>query len=160
MKITDKLLLSLLLIATGLLCIFLKSESVGVALVVFGVLFVVAGLVDLLRRQISPAVIKIVSGVLLIVFGLTLVKAALYVLASVLLVYGILKVYDLIKCRSIKNGTWGFIVAVLEPLFAVFISVCLFINQKAVVSVAFFTLGCLFLIKGMIDFATCLIRRN
>ena len=154
----DNFLSSLLTIVTGTLCLSLKESVVEVALVIGGILLIVTGFVDLFHKQISPAVIKAVVGVVCVVFGLALVKAALYVLAALLFIYGVLKLVDLIKNGCLQRGKGAMILRLAEPIFAAFLSVCLFIDRTAVVGFAFFVLGLILLIKGLLDLVFCLAR--
>lgn len=100
MKKTEKIVVAIISILAGVLLAVLRTKFLGVLTAVAGVVFILFSVVDLARKNIPVFVIKAIGGVLLIVCACTVIRALIYVIASLLIVLGSLSIYD-----KIKNGT-------------------------------------------------------
>lgn len=156
MKKSEKIIAAVLTMVVGVLLILMKDNFIGVLMSVIGLGLVVFGIVDILENTIPPAVIKIVGGVLTVVCGWWLVEAVLYVLSAVLLICGILLLYDKIK-RKIWCDSW--ISAVCEyaaSVVCIAIGLLLLFHQRLAVNFIFISSGLLtLLVGGIMLFDVC-----
>lgn len=156
MKKSEKIIAAVLTMVVGVLLILMKDNFIGVLMSVIGLGLVVFGIVDILENAIPPAVIKIVGGVLTVVCGWWLVEAVLYVLSAVLLICGILLLYDKIK-RKIWCDSW--ISAVCEyaaSVVCIAIGLLLLFHQRLAVNFIFISSGLLtLLVGGIMLFDVC-----
>ena len=100
MKKTEKIISALLTIALGVLLILLKGDVISILMTVLGLGLIAFGVVDFCNVLIPPAVIKTVVGAIVILCGWVIVEAVLYVLAAILLIAGILLLYDKIRNKT------------------------------------------------------------
>ncbi len=150
MKKTDKILIAALTVLMGVLFLILKSELINILMTVAGVCLIVLGVVDLIGRLVPPAVIKLVAGGVIILFGWLLTAAALYIVAAGLLIFGILLLYEKIKCKK-KGDT--FLRTLLEyavPVGIILIGIVLFFNQTGAVNFVFIISGIFAILDGAI----------
>ena len=103
MKKSDKLLTGLFTIVLGVLFIVLKGEVVSIGMTIMGVALIISSILDLIRKQGRQSIIKIVIGAVVIVFGWTLVSAALYIMAAVLLRFAWIKLSALFVILSLPK---------------------------------------------------------
>ena len=148
MKKSEKITAAILTMVVGVLLILMKDNFIGVLMSVIGLGLIVFGIVDVIENAIPPAVIKIVGGVLTIVCGWWLVEAVLYVLSAVLLICGILLLYD-----KIKRKIWcdSFLTAVCEyavSVVCIAVGILLLFHQNLTVNFIFVSSGLLTLIVG------------
>jgi uncharacterized membrane protein (DUF2068 family) len=100
-------------------------------------------------------------GALILVFGLgnLLVTVALYVIAAVLLVYGILQLIGALKALNKKSKLLAKVFAFLEPAVCIFVAVCLLFNQGGTVAWVFIVSGIFLIIDGVIALVDCLANK-
>ena len=94
MKTSQKVVAAALTIALGVLLIVLKSGLVNLVLVGLGVMLIVLGILNIVDKLVPLGVTKIVIGALVALFGGLFWKVMLYIVAALLLLYGILQLYD------------------------------------------------------------------
>ena len=149
-KKSEHLIQAILTIALGVLFMVFKSDIIGIAMTVLGVALIISAVVDLVHKQVAPCVIKAVVGVVIIVFGWTLMNAALYIMAALLLIYGILLLYQTIKDKErVENADK--ILRFVKPILYIVISVCLLFNQGGTIAWVFILSGIFFIVEGIIS---------
>ena len=149
-KKSEQLIQAILTIALGVLFMVFKSDIIGIAMTVLGVALIISAVVDLVHKQVAPCVIKAVVGVVIIVFGWTLMNAALYIMAALLLIYGILLLYQTIKDKErVENADK--ILRFVKPILYIVISVCLLFNQGGTIAWVFILSGIFFIVEGIIS---------
>ena len=150
MKKTERIIAAILTMIMGILVIILKGNLIGILMTVIGLGLIVFGVVELIERFIPPAVIKIFGGLLTIICGWWVIEAVLYVLAAVLLICGILLLYDKIKQR-IFCKTLGYAVCEYAvPVVCIGIGGLLLFHQNLTLNFIFITSGILSLIVGVV----------
>ena len=127
MKKTEKLIAALLTIALGVLFLVLKEDVVSIAMTVLGVALIVLGVLDLIAKNIPLGVVKGVVGVLVIVFGWLLTKAVLYIVGGLLLIVGILGIFELCKRKVGFKGVDA-LLQYVKPIICIVIAILLFLN--------------------------------
>ena len=132
----------------GILLMVMKDNFIGVLMTIAGLALMVLGIVDIFQRLIPPAVVKMVSGVLLIVCGWALVEAVLYVLSAMLLIAGILLLYDKIRKRVVCETIWWTVLEYTLPCICIVIGGLLLFHQVLTVQIIFIIVGLLTLLEG------------
>lgn len=148
MKKSEKLIAALLTMALGILFIILKDGFISLLMTIVGAGLIVLGLIDLINKLVPPAVVKLVAGALVILCGWVIVEAVLYIIAGILLVFGILLLY-----YKIKNNVCGFnlgetILEYVTPAICITIGILLLFHTGKVVNFVFIASGCLALVEG------------
>ena len=148
MKKTEKIISALLTIALGVLLILLKGDVISILMTVLGLGLIAFGVVDFCNVVIPPAVIKTVVGAIVILCGWVIVEAVLYVLAAILLIAGILLLYDKIRNKTICPVLWQTVCEYAVPVVFVLIGVFLLFNQGNTVSWVFIASGVFTIFEG------------
>ena len=141
---SNALLMAIVMIALGVLFIIKKGGVLSVAMTVLGIALLVVAVIDLIHKQWTPCVIKAILGIAVIVFGWAFVKIARYVLAGVLLIYGVLQIIEAFKGFTKKATFLSKLFSLLEALVIVAIAVLLFLNT----SILWIVGGIVFIVEG------------
>lgn len=144
MKVSNKLLTAILTVALGVMFIVLKGEVVSIAMTLLGVALLVAAVIDLVNKQVPPAIVKGVMGAAVIIFGWLFVSLALYVMAAVLLIYGLLLVYELAKSKTKK------LLSYVGPVIMVVAAICLLFAQGNAINLMFIVSGAFLIVEGVL----------
>ena len=148
MKKSEKIIAAVLTMVVGVLLILMKDNFIGVLMSVIGLGLIVFGIVDIIENAVPPAVIKIVGGILTVICGWWVVEAVLYVLSAVLLICGILLLYDKIKrkvwCDTLVYTLCEYAAAVV----CIAVGAVLLFHQNLTVNFIFITSGLLVLLEG------------
>ena len=148
MKRSEKIIAALLTIALGILFIVLKGAFIGILMTIVGVSLIVLGVIDIVNKLVPPAVVKLVAGGLVIVCGWVIVEAVLYILAGILLVFGILLLYYKIKNHVAGCDILQTILEFATPTICTVIGLLLLFHSGAVVNFVFIASGILAIIEG------------
>ena len=158
MKTSNKLLSAVLTIALGILFIILKSDVVSIAMTLLGVALIISGVIDLLHKLIAPGIVKAVIGVAVIVFGWTLMSIAIYIMAALILAFGVVQLVQAIKEK--QNNTMKKLLSFIEPALMVIVACCLLFNQGGTIAWVFIVAGVVLIIEGVIALIGCLKDKN
>lgn len=148
MKKTEKIISALLTIALGVLLIVLKGSIVSILMTVLGLGLIAFGIADLCYKRVPPAVIKLVVGAIVIICGWAIVEAVLYVVAAVLLIAGILLLYEKIKNRERCVTLWQTLCQYAVPTIFLVIGALLLFNQGNTVNWVFVISGSFTVLEG------------
>ena len=129
MKKSEMIISAIFTIAIGVLLMIMKGEMISVFMTVLGVSLIVFGLLDLLQKNVPFAVVKIVVGGVVILFGWTIVSAVVYILASIVLIVGILALYDCLRYRLRCVQSKEALKILATPVVCILIGLILFFNQ-------------------------------
>ena len=150
MKKSEKITAAILTMVVGVLLIAMQDNFIGLLMSIAGVCLIVLGVVDIFHHFIPPAVVKIVSGILIIVCGWVLVEAVLYVIAAMLLIAGVLLLYDKIRKRVVCDSLFKTILEYALPSVFILIGIFLLFHQAVALEIIFVVTGILTLIEGAI----------
>ena len=128
MNKTEKIISSIFTIALGVLLIAMQDEMISVFMTVLGIALVSLGLIELVRKDVTSAVIKIAMGSLIIFLGWMLVSAIVYLLATLLLILGVLTAYDYARCRLKFTRFLEAIFELIPSILCLLIGIILFFN--------------------------------
>ena len=148
MRRNEKIIAAVLTMLIGVLLMVIKEDFIGILMTIGGVGLVILGAVDIYNGATPSAVIKIVSGVLITVCGWVLVEAVLYVASALLLIFGILLLYDMIKKKRRYCGRLKNFLAYAMPVGLLLMGLLLLFHQVITVKVALIICGCLTLFEG------------
>ena len=146
---SDKLIEGALTILLGILFLILQGEVIKVAMTILGAVLIVMAVLDLLDHQTFPAIVKAVFGVVVLIFGLALTTAALYVLAAVLLIWGIYELYAKLKIHLKGNSVGLTVMLYIAPILNIVLGLLLLFNQSGTVAWIFIVVGVLLIIDGV-----------
>lgn len=158
MKKSEKIISAILMMVLGVMFIILKDKFIGLLMTVAGISLIVLGVADLIENLVPPAVIKIVSGILVIVCGWVVVEAVLYILAGVLLVFGILLLYDEIKNKEGCERLWQTLLRYAVPVICIAIGILLLFHRGEMIEIVLIISGCLIFLEGGILLFNALIE--
>ena len=146
---SDKLIEGALTILLGILFLILQGEVIKVAMTILGVVLIVMAVLDLLDHQTFPAIVKAVFGVVVLIFGWALTTAALYILAAVLLIWGIYELYAKLKIHLKGNSVGLTVTLYIAPILNIVLGLLLLFNQSGTVAWIFIVVGVLLIIDGV-----------
>lgn len=146
---SDKLIEGALTILLGILFLILQGEVIKVAMTILGVVLIVMAVLDLLDHQTFPAIVKAVFGVVVLIFGWALTTAALYILAAVLLIWGIYELYAKLKIHLKGNSVGLTVMLYIAPILNIVLGLLLLFNQSGTVAWIFIVVGVLLIIDGV-----------
>ena len=150
-KNQNKLITAAILIVIGVLFLALKGGVISIAMTVFGALLIIQAVLSALEKDYTTTIIKGAMGIGVIIFGWAFVKIALYILAGVLLVYGVLQLIDAIKALPTLKNTTAKVVEFIQPAVFIVIAVSLLFNQGGTVSFAFILAGIFLIVQGVLS---------
>lgn len=150
MKTSQKVVAAALTIALGVLLIVLKSGLVNLVLVGLGVMLIVLGILNIVDKLVPLGVIKIVIGALVALFGGLFWKVMLYIVAALLLIYGILQLYGRIRLKVKCSRTIDTVIAYAAPVLCIVIALLLFFNQGGTINWIFVVAGVFTVIEGVL----------
>lgn len=140
----NKLFRALMYIVLGVLFIALKGEVISIAMTAIAFYLIVSGILALSKRMTTTGVINLVFGLIVLFFGWVFVSVAVYVIAALLLIYGILQLINVSKLRI--KGYKKYI----EPTLNIIIGLCFLLNLGGTINWIFYLLGILFIIEGIL----------
>ncbi len=141
-------------VVMGILCIVMRGDLLHVLIAVIGGLLVAAGVVDLiLRHEFVIGAVKVVIGVFAVMMAWdpVTVNILLYLLACVMLFYGLLGILQVLV--NFQNGIKPKFFAVLRPFIHFAIGVALFAHQPGFVKWFFLITGALLIVIGVLSVA-------
>ena len=156
MKKTEKIVFAGLTIALGVLLIILKADIISILMTVLGVGLIALGIMDLVHKLVPPAVVKFVFGAVVILCGWVIVSAVLYIVAAMLLVAGIILLYEKIKEKFYCSSKWKTICNYAVPVLFILIGLCLLFNQGNTVNWVFIISGVFTITEGGLLFVTAI----
>ncbi len=148
MKRSQRIILSVALMALGVMFMILQDDFIGILMTVAGSALLILGAVDIARRLFPPAIVKMVAGLLFIICGWAIVEAVLYIVSGVLLVFGALYLYDKIKRHCRFGSVWQAILEYATPAICVTIGILLLFHNAAIVGFVCIVSGILTVLEG------------
>lgn len=102
-KTNSALLSSLLYIIIGLLLVIFRSQTLGWAMTVAGIVFVVSGILELVKKNWTGGAVSLIIGIAILVLGWLAAQIVLLVLGILIAVKGIVALIEVLK-KSKKNA--------------------------------------------------------
>ena len=102
-KTNSALLSSLLYIIIGLLLVIFRSQTLGWAMTVAGIVFVVSGILELVKKNWTGGAVSLIIGIAILVLGWLAAQIVLLVLGILIAVKGVVTLIEVLK-KSKKNA--------------------------------------------------------
>ncbi len=150
MKLSDKLIPSIMTVVIGFLFIMLGDQVIKIALTVVGVALLISALTDFMAKNNPLAIVKAILGIVVIVFGWTLLSLATYLMAIALLISGALQLYQRVTEKG-GASSWKYV----GPVISIVVAGCLLFNQGGTISWLFTVAGVLLIIEGILQLVEC-----
>lgn len=136
-------------IAIGILFVWLKGGVVSIAMTVLGVALAVYGIGDLLKHRTVTGVVKLVLGIAVLLCGWVFLAVALYIMAALLLIYGLLELIAFFRIK--RRSAFDVFVGLAGPVICLAVAACLFFNQGGAIDWVFLVSGILLIVQGVLD---------
>ncbi len=136
-------------IVIGILFVWLRGGVVSIAMTVLGVALVAYGVEDLLKHRTVTGVVKLVLGIAILVCGWVFLSVALYIMAALLLVYGLLELFAFFRIK--QRPALDILVGLGGPVICLAVAACLFFNQGGAIDWVFLVSGILLIVQGVLD---------
>ena len=91
---------SLLYIIIGVVLAVFKSQTLGWAMTIAGVIFVISGILDVLKKNWAGGAVSLIIGVAILVLGWTATQIVLLVLGVLIAVKGLVAFFGAFKGRK------------------------------------------------------------
>ncbi|MBE7084821.1 MAG: hypothetical protein E7368_02050 [Clostridiales bacterium] len=148
MKKTEKLIVAILTITLGILLIAFQENVVKTAVVAVGVGFIALAFLDFINKSLPLAIVKAVCGVVIILFGLFAVRAVLYLISAILLIAGILLLYERLKSRNYCETLYERVISYALPTLCILIGILFLFNGGNEVTWVFVVGGIFVVVEG------------
>ena len=102
-KKNSELFSSVLYLIVGLLLIIFRSETIGWAMTIAGIVFIVSGILDLVKKNWAGGGVSLVIGIAILVLGWVAAVIVLLVLGILIAIKGIVALINVFK-KDKKNA--------------------------------------------------------
>ena len=100
-NLNSALFTSILYIIIGLLLIIFRSETLGWAMTIAGVIFVISGVLEIIKKNYVGGAVSLVIGVAILVLGWFATGIVLLVLGVLIAIKGVLELLPLLKQKKL-----------------------------------------------------------
>ena len=118
-KNTSEVSSSLLYIIIGVLLIIFRSQTLGWAMTIAGIIFVISGILDVVKKNWASGAVSLIIGIAILVLGWMATAIVLLVLGILIAIKGVVALISALK-RSKKN-----IFAILFPILTIIVGIVL-----------------------------------
>lgn len=118
-KTNSELFSSLLYIIIGVLLVIFRSQTLGWAMTIAGIIFIVSGALDLIKKNWTGGAVSLIIGIAILVLGWVAAKIVLLVLGILIAIKGIVALINVFK-KSEKNA-----LEIVFPILSVVVGVML-----------------------------------
>ena len=102
-KKNSELFSSVLYLIVGLLLVIFRSETIGWAMTIAGIVFIVSGILDLVKKNWAGGGVSLVIGIAILVLGWVAAAIVLLVLGILIAIKGIVALIEVFK-KDKKNA--------------------------------------------------------
>ncbi|MBE6596199.1 MAG: hypothetical protein E7641_00875 [Ruminococcaceae bacterium] len=99
-KKNSELFSALLYIIIGVLLVIFRSETLGWAMTIAGIIFVVSGILDLIKKNFAGGAVSLIIGIAILVLGWAAAKIVLLVLGILIAIKGVIALIDAFKKKK------------------------------------------------------------
>ena len=101
-KTNQELFSALLYILIGVLLVVFRSQTLGWAMTIAGVIFLVAGALDLLKKNWAGGAVSLIIGIAILVLGWVAAQIVLLVLGILIALKGIVALVEALQKKKIN----------------------------------------------------------
>lgn len=141
-KTNSELFSSLLYIVIGLLLVIFRSQTLGWAMTIAGIVFVISGILDLVKKNWTGGAVSLIIGIAILILGWTATQIVLLVLGILIAIKGIVALIDVLK-KSNKS-----VLEILFPILSVVVGLMLAFGNG--LDIMIIIVGALLMVDGII----------
>ena len=139
-KTNSELFSSLLYIIIGVLLVIFRSQTLGWAMTVAGIVFVISGILDLVKKNWAGGAVSLIIGITILVLGST--KIVLLVLGILIAIKGIVALIDVLNKKN-KN-----VLEIIYPILSIVVGLMLAFGNA--LDIMIIIVGVLLIVDGAI----------
>ena len=141
-KSNSELFSSLLYIIIGILLVVFRSETLGWAMTIAGIIFVISGILDVAKKNWAGGAVSLIIGIAILVLGWAAAQIVLLVLGILIAVKGLVALINVLKKKK-KNA-----LEVLFPILSIVVGLMLAFGNALDIMIV--VVGVLLAIDGVI----------
>ena len=141
-KSNSELFSSLLYIIIGVLLVIFRSETLGWAMTIAGIIFLISGILDLVKRNWAGGAVSLIIGLTILILGWAAAQIVLLVLGILIAIKGVVALIDALK-QSNKS-----VLGILFPILSVVVGLMLAFGNA--LDIMIIITGVLLMVDGII----------
>ena len=141
-KKNSELFSALLYLVIGILLMIFRTETLGWAMTIAGIVFIVSGILDVIKKNFAGGAVSLIIGIAILVLGWLAVDIVLLVLGILIAIKGLVAFFGVFK-KSDKNA-----LDFVFPVLTVVVGIMLAFGNA--LSWMIFIVGILLAIDGLI----------
>ena len=141
-KTNSELFSSVLYIIIGLLLVIFRSQTLGWAMTIAGIIFVISGILDLVKKNWTGGAVSLIIGLVILILGWTAAQIVLLVLGILISIKGVVALIDALK-QSNKS-----VLGILFPILSVVVGLMLAFGNA--LDIMIIIVGILLVVDGVI----------
>ena len=141
-KTNSELFSSLLYIIIGVLLVIFRSQTLGWAMTVAGIVFVISGILDLVKKNWAGGAVSLIIGIAILVLGWVAAQIVLLVLGILIAIKGIVALIDVLNKKS-KN-----VLEIIYPILSIVVGLMLAFGNA--LDIMIIIVGVLLIVDGAI----------
>ena len=141
-KSNSELFSSLLYIIIGVLLIVFRSQTLGWAMTIAGIIFVVSGILDIAKKNWASGAVSLIIGIAILILGWAAAQIVLLVLGILIAIKGLVALVNILKKKK-KNA-----LEVLFPILSIVVGLMLAFGNG--LDIMILVVGVLLAVDGVI----------
>lgn len=141
-KTSSELSSSLLYIIIGVLLVIFRSQTLGWAMTIAGIIFVVSGILDLVKQNWVGGAVSLIIGISILILGWAAAQIVLLVLGILIAIKGIVSLIDVLKKKR-KSA-----LMILYPVLSIVVGLMLAFGNG--LDIVIIIVGVLLIVDGVI----------
>lgn len=142
-KSDSELFSSLLYIIIGALLVIFRSQTLGWAMTIAGIVFIVSGILDLVKKNQTGGAVSLIIGIAILILGWAAAQIVLLVLGILIAFKGIVALINVLKKKK-KKG----ILKILFPILSIVVGLMLAFGNA--LDIMIIIVGVLLIVDGVI----------
>lgn len=141
-KTSSELSSSLLYIIIGVLLVIFRSQTLGWAMTIAGIIFVISGILDLVKQNWVGGAVSLIIGISILILGWAAAQIVLLVLGILIAIKGIVSLIDVLKKKR-KSA-----LMILYPILSIVVGLMLAFGNG--LDIVIIIVGVLLIVDGVI----------
>ena len=141
-KTNSELFSSLLYIIIGVLLVIFRSQTLGWAMTIAGIVFVISGILDLVKKNWTGGAVSLIIGIAILILGWFAAKIVLLVLGILIAIKGIVALIDVLKKKD-KS-----VLEIIYPILSIVVGIMLAFGNA--LDIMIIIVGVLLIVDGVI----------
>ena len=141
-KSDSELFSSLLYIIIGALLVIFRSQTLGWAMTIAGIVFIVSGILDLVKKNQTGGAVSLIIGIAILILGWAAAQIVLLVLGILIAIKGIVALIDVLKKKD-KS-----VLEIIYPILSIVVGIMLAFGNA--LDIMIIIVGVLLIVDGVI----------